>query len=242
MNLNQNEQSLLATVQQARTQRSTAMSQGGDRAVDPAGAYRIQALLSAGQPLVGYKLGLLSPAKQQQMGLSSPIYGRIFGAMLREGPVSLGDFIQPRVEPELAVVLRRPIGPGATAGAAMAALGGVFLGLDILDSIWQGYRFSAAEVIADNASGGGFVLGGRLTESVPSGTLRLYLNGTLRGEGPIEALGDTGERLAWLAAQVGGLAAGQIIFLGSPAVATPAEAGTLEVVGPDGLLLTMKLH
>ncbi len=56
-------------------------------------------------------------------------------------------------------------------------------------------------------------------------------------EGPVEALGDPGERLLWLAERVGGLRAGQVVFLGSPAQAVPLARGVLEVWGEGDVLL-----
>lgn len=232
---------LEAEVRRCRAEQATAATRGATRDVSLEEAYAIQRELWGARPLKGYKLGLLSPAKQQQMGINTPIYGRIEPAMLRESPVRLSDFIQPRVEPELAVVLAAAVPAGAPPDAARGAVGGIFLGVDVLDSVWAGYKFSAAEVVADNSSGGAFLLGGRLLEAVPAGELRLFLNGQLLGAGPIDALGDLGERLSWLAAQVGGLIAGQTIFLGSPAAAQPAAPGLLELAGPGGLLLTARL-
>jgi 2-keto-4-pentenoate hydratase len=116
------------------------------------GAYRNQRAQGASRHRKGYKLGLLSRAKQSQMGLTTPIYGQVFDSMLLESPVLPNRFIAPRVEPELAVVLRHALPAGAAPGAASRAVAGAFLALDILDSVWRDFRFSAAEVIADNAS------------------------------------------------------------------------------------------
>lgn len=228
-------------VRQCRSERVTTATRGSARGVSLEAAYAIQRELWGARALKGYKLGLLSPAKQQQMGIDTPIYGRIDAPMLLDGAVRLADFIQPRVEPELAVVLAGDVPAGAAPAAARAAVAGFFLGVDVLDSIWAGYKFSAAEVVADNSSGGAFLLGGRLLVAPPAGELRLYLNGEPMGAGPVSALGDPGERLSWLAAQVGGLLAGQTIFLGSPAAAQPAAPGLLELAGPDGPLLTAQL-
>jgi len=198
-------------------------------------AYRIQEALFPG-PLKGYKLGLVSPAKQQQMGIAEPILGRVHPEMLLES-VHLARFLQPRAEPEVAVVLKADLSPGAGVGQAHAAMGGFFLAVDILDSVWEGYRFTLAEVVADNTSGGGFLLGLRRLAHLPRGSLRLYLNGEKVAEGPLEALGDPGARLAWLAERVGGLRAGQVVFLGSPAPAVPLRPGVLELWGEGVLLL-----
>lgn len=126
---------LLQAIQKARQTQTPLQSQA--REVDLEQAYQIQAQNFAGRVLKGYKLGLVSPAKQKQMGLGQPVYGRISPEMLLEGPVRLGNFIQPRLEPELAVVLNNDLPAGASPGQAMRAAGGFFLGLDILDSVWE---------------------------------------------------------------------------------------------------------
>ncbi|MDR5710020.1 MAG: fumarylacetoacetate hydrolase family protein [Armatimonadota bacterium] len=230
---------LLEEIRRARQHRTPIPSTG--TSLDLEAAYRIQQALCEGRVLRGFKLGLLSEAKQRQMGIQEPIYGRICADMLLERTVSLHRFVQPRLEPELATILRQDLPPGSPPGVARKAMAGWFLGLDILDSIWQDYRFTAAEVVADNASGGGFVLGEVLLgEDLPE-TLRLYVNGALRTEGRVEALGDPALRLCWLADRVGGLRAGQVVFLGSPAAAVPAERGVVEVAG-DGKLLLVTLE
>jgi 2-keto-4-pentenoate hydratase len=237
-NMNQAENSLRTRVQEARTSRKTVASQGDAVGVNLEGAYRIQAALGEKRDLKGHKFGLISPAKQAQMGISAPIYGRIYTEMLLESPVRLNRFIQPKIEPELAVVLRDALPAQASPEAARSAVGGTFLGVDFLDSIWEGYRFSIAEVVADNTSGGGFLLGKQPLNWPLEGRLSLSLNGELLTEGPVEALGDIGERLSWLSKQLGGLKAGYVIFLGSPAAAVPARPGRLELYGPQESVLT----
>lgn len=225
---------LLEAVREARAKGKT-LPGGRDWGVGLEEAYRIQEALFPG-PLKGFKLGLVSEAKQRQMGIKEPIFGRVHPGMLLE-EVVLSRFLQPRLEPEVAVVLKEGLPPGASPGAAYRAIGGFFLGADLLDSVWEGYRFTLGEVVADNASGGGFLLQPRRLDRFPRGSLRLYLNGEKVAEGPTEALGDPGERLSWLAGKVGGLRAGQVVFLGSPAPAVPLARGVLEVWGEGGVLL-----
>jgi 2-keto-4-pentenoate hydratase len=230
------EAQLLERIRSARERRATLTS-GEASELTLEAAYRVQEALGAGRVLRGYKLGLLSDAKQRQMGIREPISGRVYADMLLAPTESLRRFLQPRLEPELAVVLRCDVPPGTVPSRARAAFSGYFLAVDVLDSVWQDYRFTAPEVVADNASGGGFALGPvMIAETDLPAQLRLFVNGTLRSEGPTEALGDLGARVAWLADRVGGLRAGQVVFLGSPAPAVPAEAGTVEVWGAGGVL------
>jgi 2-keto-4-pentenoate hydratase len=234
MRLTTQEQALLEIIRQARASKSRVMGKDESRGVDLEGAYRITAENQGARVLKGYKLGLISAAKQEQMGISTPLYGPIYADMIYQDRVSLGDFIQPRFEPEVAATLRDDIPANANAGIVQQAVGGYFLGIDILDSIWDSYKFTAAEVAADNTSGGGFLLGGQMMSTVPNGALRLYMDGELQVEGHTEALGNPIQNLQWLAQTVGGLTSGMTIFFGSPAASIPAKTGTLEVSDAEG--------
>jgi len=240
--LERTERALLDLVRSAR-QAGRLLEAGEEpEGVSLDGAYRVQAALARGRALQGYKLGLVSRAKQAQMGISEPIYGRVTTGMLLEPPVQLERFLQPRVEAELAVVLRDDVPPDAAPGTARLAVGPAFLAIDILDSVWRDYRFRITGVVADNASGGGFVLGTRTLPLPLDGELRLYQAGELLAHGSLGELGNAEERLLWLARATGGLRAGQVIFLGSPAAAAPARPGVLEVHGPEGSLLLARFE
>lgn len=242
MDLSDGENALLEHIRKARKNGATTQPKAEELGVGVEGAYKVQTAMGEGRQVLGYKLGLIGPAKQAQMGVDSPIYGRVYEDMILESPVNLNCIVQPRFEPELAVVLGEDLPPGTSPGSAHQAIGGVFLAVDFLSSIWEDYKFGAADVVADNASGGGFLLGERLLGEPLEGNLRLYHNGRLLTEGPVGDTGNPGERLVWLSETVGGLKAGQIIFLGSPATAQEAAPGTLEVYGPHGSALIADLQ
>jgi 2-keto-4-pentenoate hydratase len=162
--------------------------------------------------------------------------------MILTSPVQLGSFLQPRLEPELAVILGEDLSPEASPGTVHSAIGGIFLAIDFLSSVWADYEFGAADVVADNVSGGGFLLGERLLNEPLEGNLRLYHNGRLLTEGLVGDVGDIEGRLLWLSEGVGGLEAGQTIFLGSPAAAQEAGPGTVELHGPRGSVLVANLQ
>ncbi len=240
--MNQSEETLLSHIREARERRETTAPKAEELGVGIEGAYEVQAALGEGREAIGYKLGLIGPAKQAQMGVDSPIYGRVYEDMILASPVSLGSILQPRLEPELAVVLGEDLSPEASPGASHSAVGGIFLAVEVLSSVWEGYEFDAADVVADNASGGGFLLGERLLLEPLEGNLRLYRSGQLLTEGPVGDTGNIGERLVWLSQSVGGLEAGQTIFLGSPAAAGEAAPGTIELHGPRGSVLVADLQ
>lgn len=118
--------------------------------------------LARGEHLIGVKLGLTSRAKQQRMGIDTPLVAWLTDAMaLAAGePVPADRLIHPRAEPEIVLVMgRRLVGPGVTAASAMAAVETVYGGVEVIDSRYCDFRFTLADVVADNASSGGYVLG-----------------------------------------------------------------------------------
>ncbi|HTP20290.1 MAG TPA: 2-keto-4-pentenoate hydratase, partial [Solirubrobacteraceae bacterium] len=64
----------------------------------------VAARVAAGAAIVGHKIGLTSPAVQEQLGVDQPDYGTLLDAMrIADGAsVEAGAFIAPRIELELA--------------------------------------------------------------------------------------------------------------------------------------------
>lgn len=119
--------------------------------------------LERGERLIGVKLGLTSRAKQQRMGVDTPFVAWLTDAMIVPAgdPVPQDRLIHPRIEPEIVFVMRdRLEGPGVTCAQAMAAVDVVLGGVEIIDSRYKEFKFTAGDVIADNASAGGFVTTG----------------------------------------------------------------------------------
>jgi len=115
-----------------------------------------------GETLIGLKLGLTSRAKQQRMGIDSPLLAWLTDAMVLPAgvPVPQDRLIHPRAEPELVFVLgQRLRGPGVTAATALAAVDKVYGGIEIIDSRYDDYRFKLPDAVADNGSSAYFALG-----------------------------------------------------------------------------------
>jgi len=220
--------------------------------LDPDTAYRVQdavvkARVDAGAVVVGAKLGLTSVAKQRQMNVSEPLYGWLTDDMqLDTGQaMTCDDYIQPRCEPEVAFLLGEDLaGPQVLAAHVLAATELVFPAIDILDSRFAGYRFTGSDVIADNSSCAGFVLGGRGVD--PTGIdLRLVgcvfeRNGVLLGTAAGAAvLGHPAACVAWMvrrmAARGRGLRAGQVVMAGALTEAVAVSPGDTVVARFDRL-------
>jgi 2-keto-4-pentenoate hydratase len=205
-------------------------------------AYEIQLLqvarwVAAGARVKGHKVGLTSAAMQRQMSVDQPDYGHLLDRMFwpETEPIPLSVFLQPRVEPETAFVLAKPLrGPGVTVADAIAAVGFVLPALELIDSRIRDWKIGLADTIADNASSGGVVLGSS-PAVLPGLDLRLagcnlHKNGDLAGTGAAGAvLGSPVEALAWLANTVGTrgveLEAGQVILPGSVTASIPVGPG-----------------
>ncbi|MFI6742691.1 2-keto-4-pentenoate hydratase [Nonomuraea sp. NPDC050451] len=192
---------------------------------------------AAGAVVKGHKVGLASAAMQRQLGVDEPDFGHLTDTMFfqHSAPIDAGRFLQPRIEPEIAFVLGRPLsGPGVTVAQAIAAVDFVLPALEIIDSRIENWKITLADTIADNASSGGVVLGTRPTrlEAVDlalAGCL-LHRNGVLEQTGAGGAvLGSPINALVWLANVLGArgvsLEAGHVVLPGSVTAAIPVAAG-----------------
>jgi len=205
-------------------------------------AYEIQLLqirrrVASGARIKGHKVGLTSAAMQRQMGVGQPDYGHLLDDMfwLEHQPIPVSRFLQPRVEPEVALVLKRPLqGPGVTVAEAVAAIDFVLPALELIDSRIRDWRIGLLDTIADNASSGGVVLGSTPTSlsavDLRLGGCNLHRNGALACTGAGGAvLGSPLTSLVWLANTVGAqgvvLEAGHVILPGSITASIPASAG-----------------
>jgi 2-oxo-3-hexenedioate decarboxylase len=183
-----------------------------------------------GERRVGIKMGFTSRAKMAQMGIDEMIWGRLTDAMIVEdgGVIDFGRYVHPRTEPEIAFLLGAPITGEITPHTALAAVAGIAPALEIIDSRYANFKFSLTDVIADNTSASGFVVGPWSAPGADISNLGMILaiDGTARQIGSSAAiLGHPVRSLvaaARLAAAAGEpLQAGDIIMAGG---ATAAEA------------------
>ncbi|AGW90000.1 4-oxalocrotonate decarboxylase [Ralstonia pickettii DTP0602] len=131
-------------------------------------AYAIQDAIRArkegrGTRIAGLKMGLASFAKMRQMGVSEPVYGFLtdYGACMDGAAIDTGTLIHPKIEAEIAFVLKAPLkGPGCHIGDVLAATDFVVPAVEVIDSRYENFRFDLKSVIADNTSSARFVVGG----------------------------------------------------------------------------------
>lgn len=194
---------------------------------------QVQAWETAGRRVRGHKVGLTNARVQAQLGVDQPDYGHLLEDFffLEHVAVPFERFIQPKIEPEIAFVLRRSLqGPGVTVMQALDAVDYVLPALEIVDSRIEDWRITIVDTIADNASSGALVLGSTPTR-IDQVDLRLA-GCTLHRNGKVAATGAGGavlgspiNALVWLANTLGALGvtleAGQVVL---PGAATPMVA------------------
>jgi 2-keto-4-pentenoate hydratase len=210
--------------------------------LDPADAYEIQLInirqrLADGARIVGHKVGLTSWAMQRLMGVNEPDYGHLLGDMMRASgdAISAGELCQPRVEVEIAFVLKDALrGPGCTEEDVIRATDHVVAAIEVIASRIKDWKLTLPDTIADNASSALVVLGDRPLDLAE---LDIRLNGVLlKKNGQIIETGAAGAVLgnpvtavAWLANTLHGfdtvLEPGHVIMPGSCTAAVPVEPG-----------------
>ena len=198
----------------------------------------LQGRLARGETLVGVKLGLTSEAKQRRMGVYAPFVAWLTDDMaLRPGdPVPQHKLIHPRIEPEIVFVMKdRLEGPGVTRESAMAAVGSIAGGAEVIDSRYRNFRFRAGDVIADNASSGAYVVIDRTVApdqiDLIAEKVDVYVDGKLQYSGTGEDVqGHPGEALALaandLARRGRAIEAGWVVLTGGITDAVFAPPGS----------------
>lgn len=202
---------------------------------------------AGGAAVCGFKIGLTSVAMRQQLGVDQPDFGHLFTDMVHsaDAPIACSAFLQPRAEPEIALILAAPLkGPGLSVADVLRAAKYVLPAIEIIDSRITAWKIGLADTIADNASSGGLVLG---TTCTPIGGLDLSMLGcVLRRNGRIEytgagaaVMGSPLYAATWLAntltARGVELEAGHIILTGSITAAVPVQPGDTVTASIDRL-------
>jgi len=225
-----------------RTRRAVGPLTADHPELDLADAYAIQTInverkLAEGRLLRGRKVGLTSKPMQQLLGVDEPDFGVLLDDMFVEDgdEIPLDAMLQPRVEAEMAFLMGSDLtGPAVTTGNALAAIAGVLPALEIVDSRVADWKIRLVDTVADNASSGKLVVGGRITP-VDAVDLRLVgcvvsRNGQVVDTGAgAAALGNPARCVAWLANKLAafgsGLRAGDIVLPGAVHKMVPVAPG-----------------
>ena len=239
----------IATTLDDAARNATAVPQlGSPEGFDLDAAYAVQAAsiarrVARGERVIGLKMGFTSRAKMAQMGVSDMIWGRLTDAMLVEdgGGIDLARYVHPRVEPEVAFLIKRRLAGPVTALEALAAVEAVAPALEIIDSRYANFKFDLLDVVADNSSSSGFVTGpARPVRDVGNLGITLSIDGRAVEFGSTAAILGDPVRALCAAARLAGAAGtalepGSIVLAGAATAAVPLRAGAAVSVEIDGL-------
>ncbi len=203
----------------------------------------IQRRVARGDDVRGIKLGFTSRAKMLQMGVNDLIWGWLTRSMLEEegASVSLQRYIHPRAEPEVCFLTKRAIDRPLTALEALDYIEAVAPAMEIIDSRYQNFKFTLEDVVADNCSSAGLVVGGwsRNFDALANAGVNMTIDGRYVQTGstaailghPLRALVQSARLLA---ASGSSLPAGSLIMAGAATAAqvlTPGSHVHCEVHG-----------
>lgn len=211
--------------------------------------YLVQARVAqlSGQKTFGWKIAATSGAGQQHIGVDGPLAGRLLEnkAFHSGATVSLSNNIMNVAEAEFAFRMARDLPPRGipyTRDEVVAAVDTMHPAIEIPDSRYEKFvTVGAAQLIADNACAGYFVLGTAAVadwrqHDLSEHEVVINVNATLARKGKgANVLGDPRIALTWIANELSltddMLRAGQVVTTGTCVV--PAEIARGDAVVAD---------
>ncbi|MEL7157372.1 MAG: fumarylacetoacetate hydrolase family protein [Actinomycetota bacterium] len=208
--------------------------------------YQVQELntnadIAAGRRVTGRKIGITSKAVMEQVGVDQPDFGTLFVDMEYGDGIEIeaGRLLQPRAEAEVALVLERDLDLGHHSfNDIVRATAYALPSIEIVDSRIADWNIRIVDTVADNASCGVYVLGGRPVplrdvdlRSIP---MRMDIDGHEVATGAGSAcLGHPLQAARWLADMMSSrgtpLQAGDVVMTGALGPMQPIEPGNVVV-------------
>src|SRR5918999_1923945 len=185
-------------------------------------------LLGQGAERLGWKIGFNAPQAQQTLGLKEPVIGFLTSATRIEpgSEHSLAGAQKPLVEVEVAIELRRPVGPGAEVDEALAAIESLGIAIELIDM--PGPPDDLEQALAGNVFHRGVVIGPHRQDAAVGGIVAtISVSGEERESAPANVdLAETIRLVADLLAAGGErLEAGDRIIAGTLTPPVPVAPG-----------------
>ena len=220
-------------------------------------AARVQKLRAGrGERAIGRKVGFTNPDVQRAYGVNAPIWNFMFDKTVHDvaaanGELSLSGLPEPLIEPEIALHLAQAPRAGMSEDELLACVDWVAHGCEIVQSIFPGWKMTAADSIAAYGLHGAYLIGekrmiddrGAWARALASFTLELTGPGVKRQGraanvlgGPIKALRHLVEVLA-SSPESAPLTAGEIVTTGSLTDAMPVAPGEVWSTRLEGVAL-----
>ena len=196
-----------------------------------------------GRSIIGWKIGLTSKVMQDALGISTPDSGVLYDDMdFADGAlISATRFIQPRIEAEIAFIMKAPLEGKVSREDVLEATDYVAPALEILDTriarqdATTGQTRKIFDTVSDNAANGGIVLGKQRHE--PEAYDLRWVGAILTKNDEVTATGlgaavlnDPVMGIVWLAERMGQygqrIEAGQVVLSGSFIAPIECPSGT----------------
>ncbi|MCH8550883.1 MAG: fumarylacetoacetate hydrolase family protein [Natronospirillum sp.] len=142
---------------------------------DLAAAYEVadvvhRARMAAGARSVGRKIGFTNHEMWSVYGVREPIWGYLYDKTVVQlddtrATCSLGRFVEPKIEPEIVFGFRTAPRPGASIPGILESIDWVANGFEVVQSHFPGWRFQAADTVADGGLHGNLLIGPRQSVS-----------------------------------------------------------------------------
>lgn len=245
-----------AALEAARVTRTTlpAFSAGPDGfAIDEGyelGVRRFARRLSSGWARSGLKIGFTNQRRWKELGLDQPIWAPIYRetTLSERTALTIEEFVQPRIEPEIAFGFESPLAGGAGAAAIARAIAWVAPAFEIVECHFADWAIRPADAVADAGLHAALVVGRRTAISPDAASALSGIDVTLmkdgdeaaRGRGS-DVLGGPVHAVAWLlqALPTGEtISAGDVVTTGTLTEALPIAPGqrwTLRLEGAPGV-------
>jgi 2-keto-4-pentenoate hydratase len=223
-------------------------------------AYRVTPLVrqmyeAEGATVVGRKIGFTNRTIWAQYGVYAPIWGYMFDRSVKDlaavDALPLMPFSEPRIEPEIMFGLGAAPSSDMDEQTLSRCIAWVALGFEIVQSIFPGWKFEAADTIAANGVHGALLIGPRHPFPPHAAEWRqrlnvfeidLNCNGRLIDRGHAEnVLGGPLSALQHLVGLLAAdpvnpqLAAGEIVSTGTLTKAMPVASGETWTAVPRGI-------
>lgn len=225
-----------------------------------ADAYRVAAAVraqreAAGELSVGRKIGFTNRTIWAEYNVHAPMWGYVYDRTVHDlaptsADVSLSGFAEPRLEPEIVFGLAASPTPGLDEHELLGCIDWIAHGFEIVQSIFPGWTFVAADTVAAYGLHGALWVGPRhpfaprldaWSRELRAFEIDLFRNGLLADhgraanvlDGPVFALRRLVELLAADPFNEA-LAAGEIVTTGTLTRAFPVAAGetwTMQLTG-----------
>ena len=228
----------------------TRLPSADDAAFDMRAAFAVanelrRLRIARGEKPLGYKIGFTNRSIWQRYGVHQPIWGPVWDSSTRllDGAgteVPLAGLSLPRLEPDVVFGIRHAPRAGMSLAELQGCLEWVAHGFEIVHTHFEGWRFTAADTVADFALHGRLRIGPRvpvqgwatLAEDLASLQVELLCDGKVvdRGQGAVVLDGPLNALRLWVDAMAKHtpgwpVRAGDVVTTGTITDAWPLRPG-----------------